>query len=341
MSSSSSEEILNDKFSNFMDSDEIKSNNDIPQMESIKYNNPTTESSPNNITTKDIVSGDTGVRDPDRKDSNFDDKAKVLVIILQCETKACDSNIRNLKWLFSDPYFIVQICSVDVPDDIPINKNLPYLQYVQNYRMRKALVYAAEGPYISNKTQGWWKNIPCIIIKDSSVSTLSFYGDNSTSLVMKKRIQMAISKGEKADLFFLCKWNDACSKYINVTEPTDETHDGSLKWSMQPTATQAIMYTPSSRDYVKETLTTTEIPLGELLNHHISIAKLSAIVFLPNIIDFDADLSTSDDDYVKLNECAPDCTVSDNNMTTMTYIWLGVMILLAIIVAWILITAPQ
>ena len=44
-------------------------------------------------------------------EDNIDDNS-VLVIILQCETRQCDKNIEELKYLFSEPYFIVHVCKV-------------------------------------------------------------------------------------------------------------------------------------------------------------------------------------------------------------------------------------
>lgn len=290
------------------------------------------------------------------EDEQESDNASVLVIILQGETRQCDDNITNLKWTFSDPYFIVQVCAVDPPSDIILPKTLTYDQYIENYTMRKVLTYAAEGPYLVNsqgvmEPQSWWNNLPVIIVKDSSISNISAMGvtnfksfDDAEDIIIggiKHRIKIALDKAKHADLFFLCKWNDACNKYIDVEGVSNVDHGSMLKWSVQPTATQAIMYTPSSRDYVRESLTTSIIALSNLLNSNIDKGKLMATVFVPNIIDFDIDLATSNDDYVKLNECAPVQTVSTTSSNTAAIVWLGIVILLIVLVAWFLIqSAP-
>ena len=298
------------------------------------------------------------------------DDASVLVIILQSETRPCDENITNLKWVFSDPYFTVQVCAVDPPPNIVHVKTLTQSQYMENYCMRKALTYAAEGPYVPKKSnlqspnlygtlepQYWWSKIPVIIVKDSSISnvvpnyneSIVKPGDNNQTVDtfklnssdhrlmggMKKRIKIALDRAAQADLFFLCKWHDACNKHVDIEGNID--HGSKLKWSMQPTATQAIMYTPSSRNYVRTALMTSNITLSELLNSNISQGKLLATVFVPNIIDFDIDLATSNDDYTKLNECASVQTTSESSTNIAPIIWFAVLLILVILVAWMLI----
>lgn len=298
---------------------------------------------------EEIKSGD--INDDKPFIDQNDDSGFVLVIILQCETKACDNNINNLKWVFSDPYFIVQVCAVDNPTNIPSSKTLSYSQYLENYYMRKALTYAAEGPYIFNQDniiqpQNWWSDIPCIIVKDSSISNITPTGetkishpssDNNIISGMKHRIKVALERAQKADLFFLCKWNDACNKFVDVANSSSSNTETSLKWSIQPTSTQAIMYKPSARDFIRQSLITSNITLSDILNTNISQGNLLATVFVPNLIDFDIDLATSNDDYHKLNECAPPPSTTTQSTTTSSIIWLIIIIIAVILVAWFLI----
>ena len=292
----------------------------------------------------------------DEMNDDENDNASVLVIILQCETKSCDENITNLKWVFSDPYFTVQICAVDPPPNVPTTKTLSQSQYMDNYCMRKALNYAAEGPYIPNsqgtlEPQFWWTKIPVIIVKDSSVSNITPSGttdvdhpDPNDNIIggMKKRIKVALDKARQADLFFLCKWHDACNKYVDVEGVGSIDHGSTLKWSVQPTATQAIMYTPSARDFVREALVTATVPLSDLLNSNIAQGNLLATVFVPNIIDFDIDLATSNDDYNKLNECAPVEGTTGTSSGVASFIWFIMVVVLVLLIAWALIQlGPQ
>lgn len=254
-----------------------------------------------------------------------EEQNSVLVIIVKHETREGDDNINQLKRLFSDPYFTVQVLNINIP------KNIVGKSRVENYLMYKALTYASEGPYFLNsdgdlEPKFWWETIPVIIIKDSSVSNL-------TSKEMKKRISSAIKKSDEVDLFFLCKWNDSCEQYINVLE---NNHFGSkLKWSKRPTSTQAIMYTPKSREFIRKELLNSNVPLSDILNSNIFKGTLKATVFVPNLIDFDIDLASSKEDYYKLNECSTPRNKENNHRNII--IWILVLIALVIIVAWVII----
>lgn len=303
------------------------------------------------------------------------DTASVLVIILQSETQTTETNINNLKWVFSDPYFTVQVCAVDPPLKIHTNRMMDATQYLENYYMRKALSYAGEGPYTVDsdneiQAQRWWNKLPCIIVKDTSISNIVPSNQNFThnkengkgvgggfenvkvgagqikspdgaSFGMKKRVKTALDRARQADLFFLCKWNDECDIYTSVSGGDASEGGSSLKWSKHPTSTQAIMYTPIARDMVRDSLLQARVPLSEYLNTNISQGKYMATVFVPNIIDFDINLATSNRDYAKLNECAlPPPTTTATTATTI--IWLLFVIILVVLVAWALIQlAPK
>jgi hypothetical protein len=270
----------------------------------------------------------------------------VLVLIVQLETKSIDNNIENLKWVFSEPYFIVQVVKIEPPPNVPNNKTLTYNQYVENYTMQKALTFATEGPYTINsqgivESQYEWTDLPVIVVKDSSISNLTPSGKSNVpgEVIggMRIRIETALSKASQADLFFLCKWNDACNKYVNITGIGNIDHGSTLKWSVQPTATQAIMYKTTTRDFIATELITSQIPLGELLNSLIIKGTLLATVFVPNIVDFDISLATSNSDYYKLNECAVIQTATVTSTGPLAFIWFSIIAVLILLVAWSLI----
>jgi len=293
------------------------------------------------------------------KDTN--DDGSVLIVILQCETKMCDINISNLKWAFSDPYFTIQVCSVDPPANYNVSKTFIQAQQVENYNMRKALLFAAEGPYIKNSAdevepQYFWTKKPVIIIKDSSITNLNslgFHGKNihddidttiEDSIIsgLKYRIKTSLERANQADLFFLCKWNDACDKFVDVEGGSNLQKGSTLKWSTQPTATQAIMYNPSSRDYIIESLNDAATTLSDFLNSQIAKGNLLATVFVPNIIDYDISLATTNEDYAKLNECAPVLQTTQGNTNLATLIWFIFIMIIMVLVAWALIQlSPQ
>jgi hypothetical protein len=279
------------------------------------------------------------------------DDASVLVIILQVGTKSCDDNITNLKWIFSDPYFTVQLCAVEPPPDIPTTTTLSQQDYINNYTMRKALTYAAEGPYVVNsqgvsEPQYHWTNLPAIIVQDTSVSNITPAGTTDVTHTnpaddviggMKNRISVALDKARQADLYFLCVWNDACDKYVDVNNVGSIDHGSTIKWTIQPTSTQAIMYLPATRDYIREALVTATVNLSTLLNTEISQGQLLATAFVPNIIDFDITIATSNSDYAKLNQCAAVSTSSTSTSNASSFIWFIVVVIIVILVAWALI----
>lgn len=249
----------------------------------------------------------------------MDDHGSVLVIILNYNTKQCNNNISNLKWLFSDPYFVVRVYTIYSPTKI-INSSL-----IDNYYMKKALKYAAEVDKAS------WKNIPCIIIKDDSVSHL--YPDHAvTSNGIKSRISSALIKAPSADLLFLCKWNDQCEKYEDIIK-----NDSTIKWSTKPTSTQAILYKPHTRELILNLLKNSSVTLGDLLNSQIQNKKIKSLVFVPNLISFDISLATSSLDYNKVNECQNQIqTAPATDSTTTIFAWFAGFVILLCIVCWIM-----
>jgi len=276
--------------------------------------------------------------------------ASVLVIILTGEAKSCDNNINNLKYVFSDSYFTVQVCAVEAPPEIPSSSTLSQEQFISNYNMRKVLSFAAEGPYIVGPDgtltpQYLWAKLPVLIVKDSSVSNITPSGVAASKDViggMPERIRTALNKANQADLYFLCVWNDACNLYSDIDGIGAIAHGSTLKWSVQPSATQAVMYTPSSRDYFREALINATVPLGSLFNSILQQGNMLAAAFVPNLIDFDIDLATSNDDYAKLNECAAITTSSANSSSVATILWFILIIVLVFVVAWAMIVlGPQ
>ena len=248
------------------------------------------------------------------------DTRSVLVLIVKLETKSSDANVENLKRVFSDPYFIVQVLTIEPPPDVPTSKTLTYEEYVENYTMQKALVFAAQE----------FPTLPVLIVKDSSVSNITPSG-------MASRIKTALTKAPQADLYYLCKWNDACNKYVDVNGVTGIDHGSTLKWSVKPTSTQSIFYKTSSRDFIANELITTQLTLSQLLNNLVANGTLLATVFVPNIIDFDINLATSKEDYYKLNECEIITSTKTKSQGPLAFIWFSLIALLVLLVAWALI----
>ena len=284
-----------------------------------------------------------------------DDTGSVLVVILKGETKPCDNNIQNLKWVFSDPFFTVQVCEVKPPPDIPINSPLTEAEYIENYVMRQALTFAAEGPYVINadgtrQPEFCWTQLPCIIVKDSSVSNVTPQGttifdhpdpDDNFIGGMKERIQVALDQASQANLYFLHTYRDKCDIYVDVKGVGNIAKGSTLKWTVQPNSLQAIMYTPATRDFVRNALVTSNVALNVFLNKEIALGNLLAVTFVPNIIDFDIDLAVTSNDFEKMDKCERVFSQADQSEGS-SFIWFAIIVALVILVAWALITVgPQ
>lgn len=251
--------------------------------------------------------------------------SSVLVLILNQFTKESDSNIQNLSILFSDPYFITKILVIDAPPEIP--SNIPPEEYTDNFIMRKALTYASSGG-----TNHPWKDLPCILVRDTSVSDLS-------PDAMKIQISTALSAAPNADLYYLCRWNDNCTIYKPVEGVSSIDHGGTIMWSVGAHSTQAIMYTPFSRDFISDALVDAKVPLDELLNNYISSMQLRCIVYVPNIISYDITKATYVEDYSKDNGCAPTVIVSGSTGSWNNVVWFWTIVAVVGIVSWFLISA--
>lgn len=267
--------------------------------------------------------------------------ASVLVVVVAGETKPCDNNITQLRKIFTGPYFDVQVLTIPNPSELPHDNSLTPTQHLENYRMSQALAYAAEGPYTPDhrgvvSAERRWSTLPVLIIKDSSViSATDMHGPVAT----------ALEQAPTADVFFLCKWLDACDKYTDLSE----IEGYSLKWSLQPTATQAILYRPVARDYFYEELQRgtsisseasggnqnqrQALSFSQLLNEEIAQGHIRAAVFVPNLVHFDMKVATHASDYNKLNQCAT--VPTSNSSANKGLLWTIVALIVLMIVAWI------
>lgn len=250
---------------------------------------------------------------PSRCEAHVIKEAKVLVIILKGGSRKCDSNIDDLFLAFSDPYFKVEARDADEWEyDKSDKRSLSEIElHNEKTSMARCLSYASEGPYVKNNEKDVpvfeWANMPVIIIKDTSVCRHQG---------MKDFIKGALKSASNADLFFLCKWGDSCNKFTTVKGSQKINGGVCLKWSSKPTSTQAIMYTPKSRDLLRVCYETATLSVSDLLNAKISKKELSAVVFVPNLVNFDIDLSTSNKDYQKLSECSQESDTSNSTDQT-------------------------
>lgn len=274
----------------------------------------------------------------------------MLVLILRHDTKVSDKNIEYLKDAFSDPYFITTVIHVNDPTVIPSTSTLTPAEYLQNYRMRRALTYATEGPYIKGIPTFKWRNLPCIIIKDTSVTNITPRG-------MRDRIMVALDpslircpkechrkhhnpdpQNLIPDLVFLCTWSDLCSSYRDISCIEFVDGGSTLKWTFQPTADQAILYSPKTRDYIADLLVNSTSTFSSIINSNVGQGNLQASTFVPNIVDYDVNFATSNSDYAKLNKCTLSTDPNDNVAgSAAALLWFAIIVVVLIIMAYILI----
>lgn len=213
--------------------------------------------------------------------------SKVLVIILQGETRDGDSNVEDLKKVFSDISFDTRVYNPKIPEAVKATDND---WIVDNYRMLSALSYARSGPVVEGKRMEYWKESPVLVVRDSSVCNLT------SPTEMGARVQKMVHSGNSDHMILLCTWNDECDKYVNSKVT-------GLKWTSHPTTTQAILYRPEWRDATIDLLKKSTIPLTDEFAKLISRGTLRATAVTPNLIDYDLSLATKDEDYAKANRC--------------------------------------
>lgn len=240
--------------------------------------------------------------------------AEILVLIIRTTTQTDQKHIKDLQKLFSDPFFETRIVNTGVNNGISDKQNIPQIL-----------------ASIENK----WDNKNVVVIYDTSISYLS-------SEDMKNMISTALNK-TKADVYFLCSWDDPCTKYTDASQDRRYPLKGMLQQTFNGKVNQANMYTYYARQII-----TRKIPMtnGRMfdedflsgLSTAVANNNLRAITWVPNIVDFNIEVATSHMDLNKLNKCIAvnTNTISSAN-TTATYVWFFIMIILVIILAWALI----
>lgn len=236
--------------------------------------------------------------------------SSVYVIILKCETRECDDNITNLTNLFKDDFFSVTILNTkDVNESAyePFKYKMTFEAFIENNQYYQAFLDAQKNAC----------DMPCIIIKDSSITHIS-------SSVLMMHIKNAL-KIKNIEICFMNQWQDECHDYKDTNYPN-------IKWTRSSFATQAVLYRPKARKMLMDVLKLNKLPLPMILKHHVKNELLTSAVFFPTLFHFDINLATSNDDYTKLNVCAPiinETTPSENYY----YVWLGFIIITIIVLA--------
>jgi len=232
----------------------------------------------------------------------------MLILIINEYTKQSNNNLQHIKDLFTDEYYITKV--VQFPDTAPGPNGTNFIH--------KCLLFAQSGD--NNKYQ----NMPVLIIKDNNITNLN-------KEQIKSKIKTVLHSDIKADLYYLSVYNDQCDKYIEVSEETDG--ENNIVWTKNPTSTQATIYTPKGRDHILSLLND-KSDISLLINDQLIKSKLTAQAFIPNIINFDLELATSNSDYIKCNQCNPTVTTTSNEQNMMIMLWVIILIILVLLMAW-------
>ncbi len=151
-------------------------------------------------------------------------------------------------------------------------------------------------------------SIPCLIIKDNSIITHDITSHLEKVLALK------------ADIHFLCTWGDLCYRYTSCIE--------NIKWTTDSCTSQAVLYMPQIRKTIIRQLK--KSPIEKILKY-----LPNKTVFIPNIVHFDIDLATCNEDYLKMNGSLPmmqDDQTQYNNQLIWIFIIIIVIILLSLLI---------
>ncbi len=150
-----------------------------------------------------------------------------------------------------------------------------------------------------------YPTLPCLIIKDNSIITHDIKPHIEEVLLLK------------SDVHFLCTWGDLCYRYTSCIE--------GVKWTTDSCTSQAVLYMPQCRRNIIRQLKklTIEKILKILPNKTVSI---------PNIVYFDIDLATCNEDYLKMNGNLP-MIKDDQTQYNNQLIWVFLLIIVIIILS--------
>lgn len=211
------------------------------------------------------------------------------VYIVRTSTR--DNNVNYLRATFADPLFKVEALPGALLDTLRVWHESSY------------------------------KSSHAIVVMDTSVSYLA-------PEVIRDRITTALTKAPDADIHYLCKWKDNCAKYHSVG------NSNVMKWSTNPHGLQAVLLPPKTRDIILRKARLSDGNFFEVEDIAHSLTKairenlLKATVFVPNIVEFDVNMATSNKDFERLNQCQEE----EQKRGSSTWTWVIVFALLLLFI---------
>lgn len=233
---------------------------------------------------------------------------KVLVLIIKSEPSSTEKNIIELKKVFSDPYFTVDIIYIHKPSLLKKTKKMSIRDLIIMNQIQTSLKYSAS----------LYPNIPVICILDTSVTS-----ETSETMVNK------IKSISDSDVCYLCKWYDDCQNMKAVPNFKN------VYYNNNPKDFQAIFFSTKLRNKIISDETLSNKSLSLIMENMIKNKEITSLCFSPNIVDYDISLAKNDEDYYKLNECSVKTQKNPNE--TVAYIWFLLILCLIILVSWFII----
>lgn len=258
---------------------------------------------------------------------------RIFVYILTADPRGADAE--RVASLFNDPLFKIRRIEIDPSDGVTDDRDNKELARIMG---------------CLKDSQERYPNDYIIIVKDNSVSVAS---PGRLATIMKKMV--AIQHKEPWDIFYLCSWQDDCSKLTNYIDI------GGLGIAKTQGAQgiQALAISPDARNML---LGNRPLRNGQKLNYQGSVSHtitnavksggLMAVVSSPNLIHYDISQAQRPEDYLKTQQCAdgsvnyqattaPTGTppVNQTSVSSTTWMWLLaviVIVIIIIIVFWII-----
>jgi hypothetical protein len=215
--------------------------------------------------------------------------SQVCVYILSADPNSIRTS--QAKSLFSNGLFIVNIVTMNTPDNLVTAPTQSHDDAVEAYRVSWCLNHARNN-YSSNHV---------IVVKDTSVSNVD---PNAIADIVS-----AVMSSKDWHLCYLCRWLDRCDLYTDKRPINGMTT--LIAKTQSPHGVQAIMFSPEGRDVVlghkqmknQQSFVPISRPLGVQLNEAVASGWLDATCIVPNLIEYDITAARSAHDYKKLNEC--------------------------------------
>ncbi len=241
------------------------------------------------------------------------DKSLLDFIPVYIIPESVNATKTKTEFLFTDPYFIVDIQTYHSPVGLQPTNNMTVYDQIEALSIQEAL----------RQSRIKYPNSSVIVIKNSSVSNTS-----SSKIIFLY------------DLCYINRWSDKCQLYTKKLTIDETTM---ITTTQSPNGVQAIMYTPNGRDIIlglrpmkNGKLFIVTQPIAQQLTMMIYQGNISAKCIVPNLVEYNINDAVSNADYLKVQECDLVYTPEQTNINTVSFFWFFLILFLLIILGWCL-----